>query len=588
MVITMGCVMLATNAFSADPPGVPLLFPKDNSVVGNKVNVVLDPADTPFFRVTVNETSSPVIDTSQGAHAYQGVALEPGINSITVDVLAPSQEKEKKTQAVIASRTIKVFNADGSFAQSPAGFSREPFHTRERESTCAGCHRLEVSKQDQVFAKPDDVLCYVCHRELPKGKHIHGPAAVWNCLACHNPELYPVKYAFSAVDPWKVTKLTQSVEPMTFTLSSAGLFSAGSAALLSKARAKELFADVLAYLQQNPADKLRLEVHTDSTPPAQQKGKGGKSKGFKDNGALTAARARTLKVLFKEAGVGEKRIVSIGMGAKLPKSENKTAEGRELNNRIEMVVHPFYVKVINSQKLPVLKDRERVVVTLAYSKGPQIKKLRVVEQVPKGMQYVKGSGFLKGRPTEPKTPGGELVWEFGDMDANFNEALYFIVKKANNQVIIPPATRVAYRAFDREQSRIFDPKTPAQLGSTVAETCQKCHPEMTNGKFKHGPVDSGYCNLCHDPHASSNSAWLRKPVWDLCTTCHPDQGNGIHVVAGYIKSFSHPTKGKKDRSRPGKSLSCASCHEPHRGEHEYFFAYELNNRPDLCKRCHKK
>jgi predicted CXXCH cytochrome family protein len=583
--------MLATSAFSADPRSVPVLYPKDNSVVGSKVNVVLDPAEVPFFRITVNKTPHPVIDTSQGAHAYQGLVLEPGTNSITVDVLAPPQvqdKNKKETQAVTASRTIKVFNADGAFGETPSGFSRDPFHTRERESACADCHRLEVSKQDQVFAKPEDVLCFVCHREMPKGRHIHGPAAVWNCLACHNPELYPVKYSFSAVDPWKVTKFTQTVEPMVFTLSSAGLFNAGSAVLVSKARARKLLAEVLAYLQQNPADKLRLEVHTDSTPLKQQKMKNGKIKGFKDNRSLTAARARTLTALFKEAGVGEKRVLAVGMGEKMPKSANSTAEGKELNNRIEMVVYPSDVKVLNSQKLPVLKDRERVVVTLTYSKGPQLRKLRVVERVPKGMRYVKGSGFLKGRPTEPKVTGAELVWVFGDMNANFNETLYFTLKKGTNQAAIPPVTRVAYRAFDREQFRVFDPKTPAQLGSTVAETCQKCHPGMTDGKFKHGPVDSGYCTLCHDAHASSNSAWLRKPVWDLCSTCHPDQGNGIHVVAGYIKSFSHPTKGKKDQARPGKSLSCSSCHDPHKGEHEYFFAYDLNNRFDLCKRCHKK
>jgi predicted CXXCH cytochrome family protein len=229
-----------------------------------------------------------------------------------------------------------------------------------------------------------------------------------------------------------------------------------------------------------------------------------------------------------------------------------------------------------------------VVVSLAYAKGPQLRRLRVVEQVPKGMHYVKGSGFLRGRPVEPKSAGDELFWEFGDMAADFKETLYFTLKKGNSQSALPLATRVTYRAYDREQSRLFDAKTPALRGSTVAETCQKCHPEMTDRKFKHGPVDSGYCNLCHDPHASPNSAWLRKPVWDLCTTCHPDQGNGVHVVAGYIKSFSHPTKGKKDRSRPGKTLSCSSCHEPHRGEHEYLFAYDMNDRSDLCKRCHKK
>ena len=96
MVITIGCVLLASTAFSGDIRNVPVLYPKENSIVGGRVNVVLDPADIAFFRVIANNTPYPVVATSQGAHAYQGVLLEPGLNVITVNVLAPPKDKDRR------------------------------------------------------------------------------------------------------------------------------------------------------------------------------------------------------------------------------------------------------------------------------------------------------------------------------------------------------------------------------------------------------------------------------------------------------------------------------------------------------------
>ncbi len=592
--IAIALTLIVTSAFSADQqsaerPVVQILYPRDNAIVGNKVNLVLDPADIPYFQVSVNKTEYPVVDTSSGAHAYQGLTLLSGKNSITVNVLAASGEKGKQKFSVVSTRSITVFNREGFFSSVPGGFTLDPFHTRERESTCSSCHRMEVSAEDWNHAKPADVLCYTCHRQIPQGKQIHGPAALWNCLACHDPDLYPAKYAFTSHDPWKIVKYTKSVEPMVFTLPAADLFKPASAILVSKAKAKEAFAEVISYIKQNPGDRVRLEVHTDNTPLKQQKRVKGKSVGFKDNTALTAARARTLASLLREnTPVGQKKLQAVGMGEKLPKTPNKTKEERDLNNRVEIVVYPSDLKVINSQKLPVLKDRQRVVVSISYSQGPQLTKLRVAERLPRGMQYVKGSGFVKGKGTEPKTVASELVWDFGDMDSNFADSVSYIVKKGKDGAAVPDQTRILYVAQGREQSRDFDPKAPVGLGRTVKETCLKCHEAVVNKKFKHGPVDAGYCNLCHDPHASPNPAWLRRPSWDLCSTCHPEQGSGVHVVSGFASGKTHPTKNKRDPSRPGKRMSCASCHEPHSAETQYFYAFGVKTRAELCSICHSK
>ena len=77
MVITIGCVA-RDERFFREVQDV-ASFPKDNSVVGNKVNLVLDPTEIPFFRVTVNKTALSGRRYFAGSSCLQGLALAPGI-----------------------------------------------------------------------------------------------------------------------------------------------------------------------------------------------------------------------------------------------------------------------------------------------------------------------------------------------------------------------------------------------------------------------------------------------------------------------------------------------------------------------------
>ena len=105
------------------------------------------------------------------------------------------------------------------------------------------------------------------------------------------------------------------------------------------------------------------------------------------------------------------------MADRLPRAPNVTKEGRELNSRIELVVYPADVKIKNSMNLPVLTDRERVVVNLSYSKGPAVRNIRVVDSLSQGRQYQKGSGLFRGKAREPKVKDDALTWELGDIGA---------------------------------------------------------------------------------------------------------------------------------------------------------------------------
>ncbi len=640
--IALTVSLIAYSFSAAQPatsPSISILYPKPDSLVGKRVNLVVDPATdwstAPFLQVLVGSTEYPVIDTSTGRHAVQGLALDAGPNTITVRVLVavPEPDKEKgkdrekektketakKKYSQVLSRSFSVFNREGSFAVTPPQFTAQYFHSREQEGECSGCHRLEAEPKDFEQGKHEEMLCYSCHREIPTGRYIHGPAAVWNCLSCHNPEIYPVKYQFISYNPWTVTKTIQSVEPAVFTLSSDVLFKPKSALFMSetstlqlskkdsknkkkreefnKAKAeelakkreqqRELFKDFLEFIKLNPADKVQVEAHVDPDhlPPVK-----GTTKGFKNDAQLTAARAKALVKLLKEYGVaGKDRVGSVGMGSALPKAPNTNKEGRDINNRIEIIVHPPDVKIKNSMKLPVLKDRERVVVAMSYQRGAAVGKLAVVESLPKGFLYMPGSGVFRGAIKDPQVKGTDLTWQLGDFGTDFRETLTFIVKKGKEvSVPVSPVVNLSFKIGQKDERLTFDPEKPFKPGLTVKETCEKCHMNLLDKPVKHGPAEAGLCILCHDPHAGDYSSWTRKQSWRLCTTCHAEKKTGVHLIAGFVHGVSHPTKKWPDPSRPGKRLACVSCHSPHSSQTKELMAFDVRNKYETCKYCHPK
>lgn len=630
-------VCLSAVAVLAELPASPIVYPRENSVVGSRVNLVLDPTEVPFFQVLVGRTEYPIVDTSTGRHAYQGLELEPGLNTITVKVFAQPdvtakeegkgaiKEKEQvpdreqaagqKSGAVgltlVSTWTRQVFSKVELLTRraAPTGFKREFFHSRERETGCAGCHNLEALPGDATPPqKPGDIICNVCHRKIPTGRHIHGPAAVWSCLECHDPNAQPVKYQFATFDPWKVKKTTGAVRPVLFTLPADALFKPHTAVLLSeeadtlpsnvkgkkstpeparKNKQQELFAPLLEHIAQNPDDRILVEAHVDAAPLPKEKGK--RSKGTKDHQQLTDARAKAVEKVLKEYGItGKNRVVTAGRGSSQPKTP-VAGDGRALNNRIDIVVHPQDVIVRNTRELSALNDLERVSVTVGHSRGGEVRGLKVIERVPHGMQYVKGSGLLRGNSADPRVRGEELVWEIGDRGPDFQESFTYVMKKEKGAAArTSPVVRLQFMAGQQEETRNFDPANRGERGLTEEETCKKCHPDMITEPFKHGPVDAGYCTVCHDPHASNYPAWTRKSSYRLCTTCHAEKKTGGHVVAGIGRGLSHPTKKKHDPARPGKRLSCPSCHAPHSARTRDLLAFDVLDKAQLCEKCHPK
>jgi outer membrane protein OmpA-like peptidoglycan-associated protein len=100
------------------------------------------------------------------------------------------------------------------------------------------------------------------------------------------------------------------------------LFDSGSAVLKPEAIAQiEKVGDVLAKYSD---DRIRVEGHTDSTGTR------------KANEELSLRRADSVKRILLGRGVKETQISALGLGEERPIADNKTADGKKQNRRVEV------------------------------------------------------------------------------------------------------------------------------------------------------------------------------------------------------------------------------------------------------------
>jgi len=92
-----------------------------------------------------------------------------------------------------------------------------------------------------------------------------------------------------------------------------------------------------------------------------------------------------------------------------------------------------------------------------------------------------------------------------------------------------------------------------QLVAEVPQLCFQCHDEYAAlPGWVHGPVATGDCAFCHEPHKTQNAFLLTDPVPDLCYRCHDPEALGL--IADHAEtSYAY----------------CLECHTGHAGETRY-------------------
>lgn len=79
--------------------------------------------------------------------------------------------------------------------------------------------------------------------------------------------------------------------------------------------------------------------------------------------------------------------------------------------------------------------------------------------------------------------------------------------------------------------------------------------QLDSKQFADLPVEGNqiHCATCHDPHDNSHGNFLRKPVKELCSSCHADK-NLEASLHGYSKSIVKDVMGE---------IECSTCHDIH-------------------------
>ncbi|OAG26682.1 cytochrome c3 family protein [Thermodesulfatator autotrophicus] len=118
--------------------------------------------------------------------------------------------------------------------------------------------------------------------------------------------------------------------------------------------------------------------------------------------------------------------------------------------------------------------------------------------------------------------------------------------------------------------------------------CILCHKDKeiyidsTPGLNVHAVLSALGCVACHDPHATNYRYQLKDgPINKWCTTCH-QQFKGLK--RGHPLK-SHPLLGPKDPLRKGRMLSCTSCHNPHGSIYKHLLIEDVTG-GKICTKCH--
>jgi len=120
-----------------------------------------------------------------------------------------------------------------------------------------------------------------------------------------------------------------------------------------------------------------------------------------------------------------------------------------------------------------------------------------------------------------------------------------------------------------------------------AGICVGCHLDKKNtqiktiGFYSHGIIQGGGCIVCHNTHSDDYRFQLYNTINELCVSCH----SGLQDVEKGHPVGNHPLRGKADPLRKGRELSCTSCHNPHGSSFRYILIGDLLG-GHVCSKCH--
>lgn len=221
-------------------------------------------------------------------------ALEEAENSFKED----GDSRNTRDRAYVAARKARTAEVLASTAQARAETAKWNANAESMEDQALKSARSNLSSTQQQLAD-----------ERAKREEAEKRAAA----------------AFA--DLARIAQVEKQTRGTVITLPGGVLFESGKSELLSSAEARlTQVADAL--VTSSPESTMVVEGHTDSQGNDQY------------NQKLSQSRAESVRSYLVNHGVAADRISAKGVGESTPVADNKSAEGRANNRRVEIVVQP--------------------------------------------------------------------------------------------------------------------------------------------------------------------------------------------------------------------------------------------------------
>ena len=171
---------------------------KEYDLIGMSITVQNGSADE--IKVDVNELEALALVPDRKFICFT-INLEPGENEIVISAYKLGEKVGSVTRNVFRRSDLSA-----KLRKVPSRFRRDNFHMKEN-AECAECHALTHTEYDRKPVSPAtfsnnkyDIktivsttsTCYSCHKPISSYTYVHGPASVWSCLSCHDPDAEPV------------------------------------------------------------------------------------------------------------------------------------------------------------------------------------------------------------------------------------------------------------------------------------------------------------------------------------------------------------------------------------------------------------
>jgi predicted CXXCH cytochrome family protein len=177
-----------------------IIYPADGTYVIRSNYLIITCGQDPVVEaltIEINGVVSDLIDISSPEYraVFQDKLIvepqfDPGSNIIKVDGYAKGQK--------VSSVEADIYYLDDFSGQAPDHYKQFFMHAPEQEARCVGCHNMNPSEQELYGDSASTNACGTCHQRMLNKKHVHGPAGVFECMACHDAESRPIKYQLLA------------------------------------------------------------------------------------------------------------------------------------------------------------------------------------------------------------------------------------------------------------------------------------------------------------------------------------------------------------------------------------------------------